>query len=40
MGGQDFANIEAYGVDRWLAELALALPREKYRPEPIRRVFI
>src|SRR5438067_3613589 len=38
--GQNFADIEAYGVDRWLAELALALRQETYRPEPIRRVFI
>jgi group II intron reverse transcriptase/maturase len=38
--GQDFAEIEAYGVKRWLAELALALRQETYRPEPIRRVFI
>jgi len=38
--GQDFADIKAYGVDRWLAELALALREETYRPEPIRRVFI
>src|ERR1700745_2200878 len=38
--GQDFADIEAYGVGRWLAELALALREETYRPEPIRRVFI
>ena len=38
--GQDFADIEAYGVERWLAELALALREERYRPEPIRRVFI
>ena len=38
--GQDFADIEAYGVQRWLGELALALKREAYRPEPIRRVFI
>src|SRR5437016_9124307 len=38
--GQDFADIEAYGVTRWLAELALALRQETYRPEPIRRVFI
>ena len=38
--GQNFVDIEAYGVERWLAELALALRREKYRPEPIRRVFI
>jgi len=38
--GQDFADIEAYGVERWLTELALALRKETYRPEPIRRVFI
>jgi RNA-directed DNA polymerase len=37
---QDFADIEAYGVERWLAELALALRQGTYRPEPIRRVFI
>jgi len=37
---QDFAEVEAYGVERWLAELALALRKETYRPEPIRRVFI
>src|SRR5260370_24080203 len=38
--GQDFAAIEAYGLERWLAELALALREETYRLEPIRRVFI
>jgi group II intron reverse transcriptase/maturase len=38
--GQDFADIEAYGVQRWLAELALALRQETYRPDPIRRVYI
>jgi RNA-directed DNA polymerase len=37
---QDFAQIEAYGVERWLGELALALREETYRPDPIRRVFI
>jgi len=37
---QDFADIEAYGVQRWLGELALALSEESYRPDPIRRVFI
>jgi RNA-directed DNA polymerase len=37
---QDFADIEAYGVRRWLGELALALRQETYRPDPIRRVFI
>ena len=40
MDGQDFADIEAYGVQRWLGELALALREESYRPDPIRRVFI
>lgn len=38
--GQDFADIEEYGAERWLAELALALREETYRPEPIRRVYI
>lgn len=37
---QDFADVEAYGVDRWLGELALALREQTYRAEPIRRVFI
>jgi RNA-directed DNA polymerase len=38
--GQEFAEVEAYGVERWLGELVLALREETYRPEPIRRVFI
>ena len=38
--GQDFADIAAYGVERWLGELALALREETYRPDPIRRVYI
>lgn len=38
--GQDFADVEAYGRERWLGELALALREETYRPNPIRRVFI
>jgi RNA-directed DNA polymerase len=38
--GQDFGDIEACGVERWLGELALALRQETYRPDPIRRVFI
>jgi RNA-directed DNA polymerase len=38
--GQDFADVEAYGVERWLGELAIALKEETYRPDPIRRVFI
>jgi RNA-directed DNA polymerase len=38
--GQDFADVERYGVERWLGELALALREETYRPDPIRRVYI
>jgi len=38
--GQTFADVEAYGVERWLGELALALRQESYRPDPIRRVYI
>jgi len=38
--GQTFADVEAYGVERWLGELALALRQETYQPELIRRVFI
>ena len=33
-------DVEAYGVERWLGELAIALKEETYRPDPIRRVFI
>jgi len=38
--GQEFADVEAYGLKWWLGELALALKEEKYRPDPIRRVYI
>jgi len=38
--GQTFEDVEAYGVERWLGELALALKEETYRPDAIRRVFI
>jgi group II intron reverse transcriptase/maturase len=38
--GQDFEDIEKYGLQRWLGELALALRQETYRPDPIRRVYI
>jgi RNA-directed DNA polymerase len=38
--GQDFADVEKYGLERWLGELALALKEETYRPDPIRRVYI
>jgi RNA-directed DNA polymerase len=38
--GQDFADVEAYGEERWLDELADTLRRKTYRPEAVRRVWI
>ena len=38
--GQDFADVEAYGKERWLDELADTLRRKTYRPEAVRRVWI
>jgi len=38
--GQEFADIEAYGEERWLDELADTLRKRTYRPMAIRRVSI
>src|SRR6202044_1396125 len=38
--GQSFADIEAYGEERWLDELTEELKKQTYRTQPVRRVFI
>jgi group II intron reverse transcriptase/maturase len=38
--GQSFADIEAYGVERWLGELAEELRQKTYQPQAVRRVWM
>jgi RNA-directed DNA polymerase len=38
--GQTFADIEAYGVEKWLGELTKELKDKTYRPSPVKRVWI
>jgi retron-type reverse transcriptase len=38
--GQSFQGIEAYGLERWLGELAEDLRSRTYRPQAVRRVYI
>ena len=38
--GQTFEEVEAYGRERWLEELAEGLRTRRYKPEAVRRVHI
>lgn len=38
--GVRFEDIEAYGVERWLGELAERLKKRDYQPEAVKRVWI
>jgi RNA-directed DNA polymerase len=37
---QRFEDIEQYGTERWLGELAQQLKSRTYQPQPVRRVYI
>jgi len=38
--GQTFEDIEAYGVLKWLGEVAEELRKKAYRPQAVRRVYL
>ncbi len=38
--GQTFADIEAYGEERWLEELAKGLQSKTYRAAPVKRTWV
>ncbi len=38
--GQSFADIETYGLERWLGELADEFRHGRYVPQAVRRVMI
>ena len=38
--GQTFEDIEAYGEQKWLGELAEELRTKTYRPEPVKRTYV
>jgi len=38
--GQTYEDIQAYGVAKWLGEVAAELREQRYRPQAVRRVYI
>ena len=38
--GETVADVESFGVDRWLEALARDLKAGTYRPQPVRQVLI
>jgi RNA-directed DNA polymerase len=38
--GKSFADIESYGLERWMSELKEELHQERYKPQAVRRVMI
>ena len=38
--GRSIEDVESYGIERFLAELAEDLKAGKYRPQPVKRVYI
>ena len=38
--GQTFDDVQEYGEQKWLGELAQTLRERKYEPQAIRRVYI
>ena len=38
--GVTFSNIEEYGIEKYLTEIAEALKNHSYKPSPVKRVYI